>query len=140
MLEALDAATAPLTIGAVADAIGVDQPRASRLVQQAIDLGHVVRQTDPSDARRTLIGLGDGGRELVARVRAERCAAVEAALAGFTPDESCSAGDAAHALRRRVAAPLTPGRRSPDPPGGARPSRAGGARLPPGWRSPPPPG
>ena len=47
-----------------------------------------MRQTDPSDARRTLIGLGDGGRELVARVRAERRAAVEAALAGFTPDET----------------------------------------------------
>ncbi|WOQ69559.1 MarR family winged helix-turn-helix transcriptional regulator [Microbacterium limosum] len=88
VLEALDAASAPLTIGAVADAIGVDQPRASRLVQQAIDLGHAVRQADPADARRTLIGLGDGGRELVARVRAERRAAVEAALGGFTPEES----------------------------------------------------
>src|SRR5262245_3291 len=39
LLDALAAASGPLTVGEIAEAIGVDQPRASRLVQQSVELG-----------------------------------------------------------------------------------------------------
>ena len=40
MLEALAAASAPLSVSALGEAIGVDQPRASRLVQQGVERGY----------------------------------------------------------------------------------------------------
>ena len=59
MLEALAAASAPLSVSDLGAAIGVDQPRASRLVQQGVAHGFVRREADPDDARRTRIALTD---------------------------------------------------------------------------------
>ncbi|MDX2377970.1 MarR family transcriptional regulator [Microbacterium sp. LRZ72] len=87
LLEVLAAAPAPLSVSALAEAIGVDQPRASRLVQQAVDARHVRREADPDDARRTLIALTDEGRALFRGFRGERRAAVASALEGFTENE-----------------------------------------------------
>lgn len=87
MLEALAAASGPLSVSEVGDAIGVDQPRASRLVQQAAELGLVRREADPDDARRTRIALTDEGRALVRGFRGERREAIDAALAAFTDEE-----------------------------------------------------
>ncbi|WP_442574207.1 MarR family winged helix-turn-helix transcriptional regulator [Microbacterium sp. F51-2R] len=87
LLEALAAASVPLSVSEVGDAIGVDQPRASRLVQQAAELGLVRREADPDDARRTRIVLTDEGRALVRGFRGERREAVDAALTGFTDAE-----------------------------------------------------
>ncbi|MFS0713769.1 MarR family transcriptional regulator [Microbacterium sp. 2P01SA-2] len=87
MLEALVAASHPLTVSEIGEAIGVDQPRASRLVQQAAELDLVRREADPDDARRTRIALTDEGRGFAQRVRGERRAALGSALGGFTADE-----------------------------------------------------
>lgn len=87
MLEALAAASHPLTVGEIADVVGVDQPRASRLVQQAVQLDLVRREADPDDARRTRVALTDAGRGLVRGFRGERRGAVDAALAAFTDAE-----------------------------------------------------
>lgn len=87
LLEALAAASHPLSVGEIADAVGVDQPRASRLVQQAVDLELVRREADPDDARRTRVALTDAGTRLVRGFRGERREAVDAALAAFTDDE-----------------------------------------------------
>ncbi len=87
MLEVLVAASHPLTVSEIGEAIGVDQPRASRLVQQAVDLGLVRREADPDDARRTRIALTDEGRRFAQSVRGERRAALGSALDGFTDDE-----------------------------------------------------
>ena len=87
LLEALDAASAPLSVSEIADAIGVDQPRASRLVQQGVELGVVRREADPDDARRTQVALTDAGRQLVRGFRGERREAIDAALADFTEAE-----------------------------------------------------
>ena len=51
----------PLSVSELGDAVGVDQPRASRLVQQGVELGLVRREADPDDARRTRIALTDQG-------------------------------------------------------------------------------
>ncbi|QIG41135.1 winged helix-turn-helix transcriptional regulator [Microbacterium sp. 4R-513] len=87
LLEALAAASTPLSVSEVGEAIGVDQPRASRLVQQAAELGLVRREADPADARRTRIALTDEGRSLVRGFRGERREAVDSALVQFTDAE-----------------------------------------------------
>jgi len=87
VLEALAAASRPLSVSEVGEAIGVDQPRASRLVQQAAELGFVRREADPDDARRTRIALTDEGVRIVRGFRGQRRAHVEEALAGFSDAE-----------------------------------------------------
>lgn len=91
MLEALEAADSEgrsLSVSGVAEAIGVDQPRASRLVQEGVERGQVRRVPDPSDARRALIQLTTSGRAQLEELRSHRRSAVETALAGFTPAEA----------------------------------------------------
>lgn len=87
LLDALAAASHPLTVGEIGEAVGVDQPRASRLVQQAAAMGFVRREADPEDARRTRIALTDAGAALARGFRGERRGAVESALADFTEQE-----------------------------------------------------
>jgi DNA-binding MarR family transcriptional regulator len=91
MLEALAAADAEgrqLSVSSLAAAIGVDQPRASRLVQESVDRGLVRRVPDPSDARRALIQLTTAGRSQLNEAREHRRSAVETALASFTAEEA----------------------------------------------------
>ncbi len=87
MLEALAAAAHPLSVSEVGEAIGVDQPRASRLIQQAVELGLTRREADPDDARRTRIALTDEGARIVRGFRGQRREHLAQALAEFTPAE-----------------------------------------------------
>ncbi|WP_197281033.1 MarR family winged helix-turn-helix transcriptional regulator [Microbacterium sp. No. 7] len=87
LLEALAAASVPLSVSEAADVIGVDQPRASRLVQQAVEMGLVRREADPADARRTRIALTDQGAGLVRGFRGRRRDQLATALEGFTAPE-----------------------------------------------------
>ncbi|OJU72151.1 MAG: hypothetical protein BGO04_02895 [Microbacterium sp. 70-38] len=87
LLEALAAASGPLSVSELADRIGVDQPRASRLVQQSVDLGLVRREADPDDARRTRIVLTDEGAAILRGFRGDRREAVQRALDAFTDEE-----------------------------------------------------
>lgn len=96
MLEALEAAERDekhLSISALAEAIGVDQPRASRLVQEGIERGMVRRVSDPADARRSLIELTAAGRSQLGAVRDRRRSTVERAIAEFTPEEAQAFAD-----------------------------------------------
>ncbi|MGN8027349.1 MarR family winged helix-turn-helix transcriptional regulator [Microbacterium sp. 22242] len=85
MLEAL--AGGALSVSALGEAIGVDQPRASRLVQQGVERGWLLREADPDDARRTRIVLTDEGRRMIRGFRGERREAMRTALAALTPEE-----------------------------------------------------
>lgn len=87
LLDALAAASHPLSVSEVGEAIGVDQPRASRLIQQAVDLGLVRREADPDDARRTRVALTDEGTRLARGFRGQRREHLAQALDDFTPDE-----------------------------------------------------
>jgi DNA-binding MarR family transcriptional regulator len=101
LLDVLAAASEPLTVGELADALEVDQPRASRLVQEGVAHGLVERQADPEDARRTRVALTETGRQIVQRFRGFRRDAVATALASFTPDERA---DLARLLAKLAAA------------------------------------
>ena len=85
VLDAIESG-GPLTVNGVADAIGVDQPRASRLVARAVEAGLVRRGADPDDGRRSVLALTPRGARVLAEGQRTRRAAVEAALAGW-PDE-----------------------------------------------------
>jgi len=87
MLDALSSNPEPLTVSELGEKIGVDQPRASRLVQQGVQRGLVRREADPEDARRTRIALTDEGRGIARGVRGERREALRGALENFTDDE-----------------------------------------------------
>ena len=101
LLEALASASHPLTVSEVGEAIGVDQPRASRLIQQAVDLGLVRREADPDDARRTRVALTEEGARIARGFRGQRREHLTQALADFTPDERA---DLARLLAKLAAA------------------------------------
>lgn len=55
----------PSSVTALAEVLGVDQPRASRLVAKALDEGFLVRRADQTDGRRSLVSLTASGRAQV---------------------------------------------------------------------------
>lgn len=87
VLEVLASSDHPLTVSELGEAIGVDQPRASRLVQQGVEFGLVRREADPDDARRTRIVLTDKGEAFVRGFRDQRRDAITTALTSFTDGE-----------------------------------------------------
>jgi DNA-binding MarR family transcriptional regulator len=64
-LAAIDRA-GPLTTGQLAQAVGITQPGATRIISQLQELGYVDMQTSVEDQRRKLVSLTPKGRELVA--------------------------------------------------------------------------
>ncbi|MDN5877776.1 MAG: MarR family winged helix-turn-helix transcriptional regulator [Brevibacterium sp.] len=87
LLIALAQTGRALGVSAIGESIGVDQPRASRLVSQGVALGLLEREGDPADARRTLIALTDQGRALSSRLQGAQRQSVDLALDGFTDAE-----------------------------------------------------
>lgn len=87
LLEALAAAANPLSVSEVAEAVGVDQPRASRLIQQAAEQGLVVREPDPDDARRTRVSLTPQGAGFAKGFRGHRHELISSALDAMSDDE-----------------------------------------------------
>ncbi len=86
MLDAL-AAGDGLSVSDIADAIGVDQPRASRLVNESVEHGFVRRTPDPVDGRRSVIELSGTGRRMLQAAHENRRFAVTQAVSGFTEKE-----------------------------------------------------
>ncbi|MEV4259734.1 MarR family transcriptional regulator, partial [Spirillospora sp. NPDC049652] len=72
VLDAIEGHGGPCAVTDVAAALGVDQPRASRLALRAEQEGLVTRAPDPSDRRRTLLGLTAAGREGLDRAHRTR--------------------------------------------------------------------
>ena len=86
VLDAIEAG-GPLTVNGVADALAVDQPRASRLVARAVETGLVRRGADPDDGRRSVLAPTPRGARVLADGHRARRAAVEAALAGWPVED-----------------------------------------------------
>lgn len=86
-LAVLAAAEQPMSITDLGAAIGIDQPRASRVVQMLQHEGLVRREADPSDARRTRIAVTAKGRSHADAHRERRAAPVAEALATLDPAE-----------------------------------------------------
>ena len=72
LLQTVERAAEPPSIGEVASALGVDPSTASRLVEQRVGEGLLERHRSPADGRRTTLHLTDGGRALLAELKDAR--------------------------------------------------------------------
>jgi DNA-binding MarR family transcriptional regulator len=87
-LDTLDGVGRGLPISKVAEAIGVDRPRASRLTVELEEDGLVERDSMPGDSRYALVRLTPAAKELVDGIHETRRRSVAQALTGFTADEA----------------------------------------------------
>lgn len=87
VIDAVEEGAEAATVTSVAGRMGVDQPRASRLVARAVEAGLLRRVADPVDGRRStleLTELGTGHAERVHRFRRE---VFDAAMRGWSEQE-----------------------------------------------------
>ena len=80
MLAALDR-LGPLTVGEMAQAVGLTQPGVTRSLVQLAEIGVLEINPSPSDGRIRVASLTPAGHDLVARGKASAWAEVEAAVA-----------------------------------------------------------
>lgn len=79
-----------MSVSEIAETIGVDQPRASRLVNDSAERGLVTRRADDRDARRSVVELTTQGKSILSRTNETRRSAVTDAVSGFTPEETAT--------------------------------------------------
>jgi DNA-binding MarR family transcriptional regulator len=77
-----------VTVGVVAERLGVDPSQASRLVAKAVQAGAVRRHADQEDGRRSVLTTTTAGRRLLEQVRSHRLRAFEQALVDWTPSDA----------------------------------------------------
>ncbi|MAU97397.1 MAG: transcriptional regulator [Fulvimarina sp.] len=70
----------PLTLGDLAEAVGVSQPGATRTVNTLVEQGILQVEPSPGDQRRKITALSDEGRRLVAIGKAEIWPQIAAAV------------------------------------------------------------
>jgi DNA-binding MarR family transcriptional regulator len=99
VLEAAERTDAQATVSGVAEALGVDQPRASRLVAAAVDAGFVRRLADRSDGRRVVLVRTARGRAMSDKVHQFRRSVFAAAMSSWSRADTAAF---AHLLTRFV--------------------------------------
>jgi DNA-binding MarR family transcriptional regulator len=86
LLDAVEEGEA-LTVTQAAAALGVDQPRASRLAAQALEAGLLRREADQRDGRRSLLTPTEDGRAALARIRGFRGRMVAEAMTDWPAED-----------------------------------------------------
>ncbi|MFF0607436.1 MarR family winged helix-turn-helix transcriptional regulator [Nocardia tengchongensis] len=87
VLDAVESRDGEVTVTEIATALGVDQPRASRLVARAVAEGLLERRADQHDARRIHLHLTSAARTALDHAHAHRRAAFIAATADWPDPE-----------------------------------------------------
>lgn len=87
MVEAAEEAGEAVGVRGVADALRVDQPRASRLVTAAVEAGWVRRGADQTDGRRAPLAVTPAGRVALDQAHAFRRSVVERLTADWSEGE-----------------------------------------------------
>lgn len=103
MLAALDR-MGPLTVGEMAQAVGLSQPGVTRSLLQLAEIGVLEINPSPSDGRIRVASLTPAGRDLVARGKASAWAEVEAAVATLCAGLDGPLLDQLSAIEDRLAA------------------------------------
>ena len=88
------ASRGPQGVAALAEAVAVTPPTASRLVDRLVKKGLVRRRTDRQDRRQVRIALTETGRHLVDAVSVRRRQEIAALLATIAPETQRSVVDA----------------------------------------------
>jgi DNA-binding MarR family transcriptional regulator len=78
----------PLTIGELAEAVGITQPGATRTLAQLVDLGLVEARASDEDQRRKLVSLTERGRDLIETSKREIWPSIESAVRDLCDDLS----------------------------------------------------
>lgn len=89
-----------LTIGDIADGLGVNPSNATRYCDRLQRLGLTTRARSPQDGRVVQVGLTQAGRDLVRSVTERRRREVEAVLSRLTASEVQSVVQALRAFNR----------------------------------------
>lgn len=76
-----------MTVGEIADAIYVSMPAASEIVDRLVDMGHVLRTTDPADRRRVFVNATPESQRAIDRLVDLRRSQVRKALLRLAPEE-----------------------------------------------------
>jgi DNA-binding MarR family transcriptional regulator len=104
----------PMTIGQIADVLGITLPTASHLVDKLVRAGFAERSDDPLDRRRAVVRPSERGADLMRSLREFNRSYLTACLAGMRDADIAALmqgmtalADAAEALKRD-AAPETP--------------------------------
>ncbi len=102
----------PLTVGDLAEAIGITQPGATRTVGQLVELGMLESEPAPDDQRRRIVSLTKEGKRLIATAKRQVWPRIRDAVADLCGDldgplldqlAAIEDGLAAAPLDRRVA-------------------------------------
>jgi DNA-binding MarR family transcriptional regulator len=83
VIEAAELAGKPATVSAVADALNIDQPRASKLVAAAVEAGLVERRADQADGRRSFLARTPAGVEVTEQAHSFRRRLIGSALSSW---------------------------------------------------------
>ncbi|MDR6952428.1 DNA-binding MarR family transcriptional regulator [Ancylobacter sp. 3268] len=86
-LAALDR-LGPLTVGDLAQALGVSQPGVTRTVARLVERGLVEAKPGPEDQRQKIVSLTAAGRQLVEAARSELWPRIDAAVTELCRDLS----------------------------------------------------
>jgi DNA-binding MarR family transcriptional regulator len=70
----------PLTVGGLADGLGIAQPGVTRALSQLVSLGLIASEQEEGDLRRRHISLTHSGESLAARMKAELWPHIEQAV------------------------------------------------------------
>lgn len=97
-----------LTVGGLANALGIGKPAASILVERLVQLDLVTRSEDVADRRRTLVRLTPEGNELMAQLRQGSRDTWYALLSRLDEADLTALAQGLQALARIAAAPPAP--------------------------------
>jgi DNA-binding MarR family transcriptional regulator len=76
----------PITVGELAEAVGITQPGATRTVAQLVELGMLEAKAASDDQRRRIVSLSREGKRLVAAAKREVWPRIRAAVADLCSD------------------------------------------------------
>lgn len=77
----------------LAEKLGIGPAGLSRHVAELVDLGYVLRRSDPQDRRAYLLSLSDQGREALTQVTQIRSALLQQALEGWSEERARAAAE-----------------------------------------------
>lgn len=88
----------PITVGAIAEGLGINPSNASRACDRLVDRGLVRRVPDSADGRRVCLSLTRSGAALLDQVLTRRRAELDSVVRAMTPKERTTLMDALRAF------------------------------------------
>jgi DNA-binding MarR family transcriptional regulator len=101
LLHRLESAGRELSLGQVADSVGISLPTASRLVDDLVRRGLVERREDDSDRRLKRVGLSASGQAALRQLNAARLNGLQEFTVTLTDTERATLAETVQTLLKR---------------------------------------